>query len=822
MIRTCLKCPWTLPLSVLAAMPVWAADENVKAAKQSRPVELQGTVYEIDGRPAGEAAVWAYPFEWTSGNSHRMVETTADADGRFKLGLTPGEWRVMARKQNRSGSANNQYGLVSIIPSNPPDPCIIRLTPRGVLCGRLLDRETGQPVCNGQFWIDEVGLVQADENGRYEVQGLSPEPHHLVALCPGYVRTYRLFDTTLRPEAELDLRLTRGVKLTGRIVDDSDKPIPRACVGDPASGGSTTAIVALYEPCDERGRFVWDSVAVDHSFMLEAVAPGYKSEEKDVFVPKGTEPPELIFMLKPEQPAASLPTRTIEGIVKTPAGRPVSGAAVRWYTDYRQRRRCETKTDVRGHFTLGRATDEIGYLEVTAKGHAPAYEAVLQQGNLRGDITLDSGRTVRGRVQDSIGKPMEGVMIVPVAAANPEPACVEPWVWQLHTLTDKNGWFELKNLPKDGFRYDFHSLAEGRQPLTSVQDGMTVTLTGGGAIRGRVLDPQGKPMRDFRISLDLSQCEKTRPAFEQFAAPASQPGDSHTHVTGGFYAGLSVDMMGVLYTSNDGTFVLNGLDADGIEIVVADWPGYGRTFVDCVHTRPVEKLASLQELTLQLRPAYPLRVRVVQDAAPDKPIAGAAVGLMASPIPGSPGDYTRSRFYWGPDCRVSIQRHTDAGGWVSFPDLSFEGATVIVQAASFARQRVECRGTQPEVIVRLKPECIVSGLITERGGRQPMRECFVQLERGKQEEIFGIRVGPADKGRFRFTELPAGKYVLQVARNELERHVRIFHRVEFTLREGETHEFSTIGKVVKVQFLDCQGRPARATQGGVPLPSSRR
>jgi hypothetical protein len=103
-------------------------------------------------------------------------------------------------------------------------------------------------------------------------------------------------------------------------------------------------------------------------------------------------------------------------------------------------------------------------------------------------------------------------------------------------------------------------------------------------------------------------------------------------------------------------------------------------------------------------------------------------------------------------------------------------------------------------------------VITEPGGRQPIRECFVHLECGKQEDVFGIRVGPADKGRFSFTGLPAGKYILQVARNELERHVRIFHRDEFTLREGETHEFTTIGKVAKVQFLDPWMRPTRVTK----------
>jgi beta-lactamase regulating signal transducer with metallopeptidase domain len=812
-------------------------DERAGALNSLKRMELQGTVYD-DGKPAANADVWAYPFEFED-NPWQMVESRTDAEGRFKLSLPPGEWRVMARKGNRSGAANNQYGLVGIVLSNPPEPCIIRLAPSGILRGRLLDNQTGQPIPRGCIWIDDCGLVRADEHGHYEARGLSLDPHHFVVLCPGYRRSYRLLDTSLRPEAELDIRCERGGKVFGKVVDERGRPMPGALCGHVTSGHGS-AIVAMFERCDEKGECVWDGAPYGQSLSLDAIAPGYKWEGKEVTVTEDSGAAHIVFKLKRESRRnMSGPTRTVSGVVRTSDGKAVSGAKVRLYFDFKQSRRLETTTDAGGRFALRRVPDGIGYMMATARGHSPAFASIIRQGNLDGDLVLDSGRTVRGTVQDSNGRPLEGVMVLPVAAASIERHCTEPWVWQLHTLTDRNGRFELTNLPKDGFRYDFCLYSEGEIPSrTDLQDNTVVTLPGSGAFRGRVIDPEGKPVRDFRILLALAELEPAKPASQ----PSFGPSNTNTQ-TSAVYVGLTC--VGVMYTSPDGTFVLGGLALNNVNRVMAEVPGYGRAVVDRVYARALEKLGPPEELTLQLCRPHQLRVHVVQDRDPKTPVVGASVSLAPYDFQGNAGYRCPAPYFqWGYNDRWSALKRTDPTGWAPFPDLSLDESTIIVQAEGFARERLEWRADQPDkpdVSVRLKPECVIEGVISDRSGNRPLREFRVALERGNwkqlsgtgewgpicapgkggwcHEDIFRIQVGPEDKGRFRISGLPAGRYVLQILTPHFEvQPAGQFYREEFTLSEGGSHKVVAAAAADPV-LVDLSGRPIKTPSGNGRWPS---
>lgn len=803
-------------------------NERARAVSNLKRIELQGTVYDNDGRPAADAEVWAYPC---ADNFWQMIESTADADGRFSLSLTPGEWSVLARKENRMGGANNVWGSVGIVASNPPEPCIIRLTPGGTLRGQLLDRESGKPVRYGRIWIDDCGLVQADEKGHYVVRGLSLDTHHMVVICPGYLRSYVLLDTSLQREAELDLRLTRAGRITGKVVDAHGRPIPNARCGYNVSG-NTTAIVALFEGCDEKGEFIWDGASYDRPTTLEAEAAGYASEQKEVTVTEGAGAPYVLFQLKREVPeSAREPKRAITGTVRTSDGKAVRGAKVRFYHHFMQKRCLETTSDRAGRFTLRQVPDQIGYLVATAGSHSPTFASVVRPGNLDGDLVLDSGRTVRGIVRDANGDPREGIFVLPVAAASLQAACFEPWVWQLHTVTDHGGRFELRNLPADGFRYDFFDPECNRTSRLELQDNSVITMAGPGAYRGRVIDPQGNPVRDFRIMLDLTDCVPTRPTFQ---SPSVNGADPNAHTTG-IYAGLR--SLGVLYTSADGTFVLSGVAETNVNTVIAQVPGYGRAVVDCVYARMREKLGPPEELTLQLSPPHHLRVQVVLESAPDQPVVGAAVGLVPYRGYRDPGHC----FDWSDVDGRSLPYRTDENGWASIPDLSVDEGTVVVQAKGFARERVNWQaGTpdKPDVIVRLKPECVVSAVLKNPSGNGPLRDFRAKLERGHwkdfsknpkgeiskpsqgtwwDEDYFEILADPSEKGQFRFTGLPPGRYLLVVRTSDLERPPYQFYREEFTLSEGESHEIDTVAS--NPVPLDPWGRPVTAaSRNGIFFP----
>ena len=84
-----------------------------------------------------------------------------------------------------------------------------------------------------------------------------------------------------------------------------------------------------------------------------------------------------------------------------------------------------------------------------------------------------------------------------------------------------------------------------------------VTLLGEGAIRGRVIDPAGKPVRNFRVQVGIPK--------------GAKPGDP----VGGYFAGYGGT--GLSFTRDDGEFIISGLTAGHLHhlTVIAEERGAG-------------------------------------------------------------------------------------------------------------------------------------------------------------------------------------------------------------------------------------------------------
>ena len=67
-----------------------------------------------------------------------------------------------------------------------PRPSRFELGPPTILNGRLLDAETGKPIANGAFALDDARRFSVDAEGRFEARGLSLTNHEAYPLCPGY------------------------------------------------------------------------------------------------------------------------------------------------------------------------------------------------------------------------------------------------------------------------------------------------------------------------------------------------------------------------------------------------------------------------------------------------------------------------------------------------------------------------------------------------------------------------------------------------------------------------------------------------------------
>jgi Protein of unknown function (DUF1416) len=755
-----------------AALP---KEQRASVGVDKPAVRLHGKVLAADNSLAAGATVWAAKVGY--GPLERR-ETITDAHGHYNLDLDPGTWYVWARRGTQGGEgADPHEAAVKIARGRLPETVDIRLEERGKLHGRLLEAETGKPITGGKLFLDAGLILTTGADGQYEVGGVSREGHEGFVVAPGRVRMRVLFDTTVRAANELDVPVPRGGKIVGRVTDLGGKPIPGAFVGRATSGRFFSGNGGLFVTCDAEGRFEYDGVTLDQPTWLSATAPGHAEEQYDgLIVPPGGKPLELHFQLRPKpvdaKPGASpVPRsddetqRTLSGIVRGPDNKPVAGVRVRWgYQPVADS--IQTRTNAEGRFRLSVPNIE-NMLAVLPRDFTPEFMRIVAGGDRAVEFKLREGHTVRGWVLDEGGKPIKNVDVIAVIAS-PDVQIGNPyWLSEAAVRTDADGKFALKGIP-DGARFDFlkQGMSEIRNhelTLGGADNTVTVTLHYGGAIKGRVVDRDGKPIRSFRLLVN---------------APREQrPGDA----SGGYFAGYCG--IGVRFTSDDGSFVLTGVGAGSVHRIMAIAEGRGQAVIDRVMAVPLNHLTEIKPVTLRAGPPVVLRVRAV--TADSKPIPGARVTLVN-------GDVGLDRtFSWGYNDATwedMVHARTGAGGWAEFPALSFAEATLLVQAPGYGRHRYGWREGQKELTVKLAAEAVLGGEVHDATGG-PMKAYYLNLISGGDQ--ISATVGPEAKGRFRVGELPAGLWTISVRSADSQ---STLHEENVILQAGETKQLKIATK----------------------------
>jgi thiol-disulfide isomerase/thioredoxin len=721
----------------------------------ARAETIRGSVQTADGAPAKGAKVWTAKL-WTQLLDRR--ETEADDQGRFSLEVRPSEWLFWANLGTQGGEISR---AVKVQAGQEAEPVAITLTEQGRLRGRLVEAESGKPIAGGMFALDNGLVPIADDQGRFEAVGLGRVGYHeAFVVCPGRARMRVLFVMSDRPETELEIRVPRAGKVVGRVTDVQGRPIPGARVGRSTSGHSIS-INALFIRCDDQGRFEYDGIALDRPTWLGAGADGYQYQQEDNLLvapklgmltldfrlaraPEATNSGDDAAKAKGDAQsgsAASAEYRDVSGIVLGPGDEPVAGAAVRWGAD-RNSGTISTRTGADGRFRLGRVPDQKGVVAVIAAGSklAPAFAFVQGRGEQDVRVSLVEGRSARGMVRDDRGGPLAKVSVTPVIFS-PDPNR-GGWVWfsELTAETDSQGRFELSGLPVAGAKFDFlrQGLSDLRNQILELGGpDNTVTMRGGGAIQGRVVDPEGRPVRNFRILLNASRERRPDDKF------------------GGFFAGFTG--IGLTYTSDDGYFVVKDLTAGSVQRVTALAPGYGEGIADRAVAEPANLLTPAEALTIRLAPAHALRLRAVEEGS-GRPVADARVSLIYD----DPSIDTN--FSWGyhdVSWGDSVQTRTGEDGLAGFPVLTFSEATLLVRAPGYGRRHLGWRNGAPEFTVALKPEAVISGEVVDKDSGRPLDGVHVGLLSSAGEGI-SAAINRPDEGRFRLTEIPEGDYTLTV------------------------------------------------------------
>jgi large repetitive protein len=759
-------------------------------------LSLSGEVRSSDGRAPAAGALVRFEGSATS----RFVE--AGPDGRFRLTDLPagtgtlfadgGAGGVAERPGVRAGDAQARLSLV--------------LAPAAAIHGHVVDAKSGKPLAHVRVLAraGEAGwLALSGADGAYRIDALVPRRYRVEADDPRYV-PYERDGIVLQSGSleKVDLPLTLGASLAGRVVDEDGAPVAGAR-GRLALGGELQ-IAAFFRQRRGGGEVAFRSGA-DGTFKATRLTPG--DNQRLTVTAADYEPQTLGGLslapgaLKSGVTVVMRHGLTLAGVVKDDSDKPVAGAEV-------QLNQMRTLRGGRGgarmvlNFVGGPdarpsvQSGSDGRFEF--KGLAPGDYSLLARKSGLADASLDpvkvaagmdpvalsmgQGATISGTVVDTSGQPAEGYVVEAVRAhAGGSPASR----FASREPTGPDGAFLADGL-RAGETYDLLLMGPGapgtRTPgVTAPADGVQLQAPGRGAIAGKVVDAQsGAALKDFEVSFSPDRSAGGRGFVIRVGGPGRRGGEGQrqaVHSDAGAFLledvppgtwQVNVEAKGYEDARIGGVVVESGKTKDGVEVRASQGSAIRGRVLDLSNSQPVANA----QVTAQ-----------VVGGAGRPPMAG-LFGQNGVP--------------------------TDADGAFEIDGLSPGRYLVSVTHPDYAdaSQQVEVKDAVAAAEIRLDGGgSIGGGVISDT--QRPLAGASVALQAAGEG---GGRMGflaamqttlSDDSGHFRFDHLSAGRYTLVASLRE-----RSSAPVDVPLQAGETRQ--------DVSLALAAGATLRGSVSGLP------
>lgn len=503
-----------------------------------------------------------HPAKFDLGFSQLAPYAVTDEQGRFRLKHLPPDSRIDLHVEHQDYQEENAYAATTDVPQ--PDvewsrrtadgertvvrrkvhtgEVVVRLEPGYRIEGRVVFDDTGKPLPHARLhatWDGKWKFGKADAEGRFAITGF-PAAEVTVRAEPLEGSSYRFgwgeFDLTSGRDAEqVEVRVPQGERVAGRVIaEDTGDRIAGVTVEYRLTSPPTPARSFYHaETTDAQGRFefyvppgeatvtIYGPVAdYDVPSRAEAHLPQMRSEEenelarftKQIDVKQRQTVDDLTFEL-----SRGL---VIRGEVVDAEGRPVAGAKVStprnsFQPDFTR----STETDRQGRFALSgfppgqeqmlMATDAERRLVGSGTVQPGDQAKSAKEATLR--ISLLPAARITGRVLLE-GEPLPGAAVR--ARAYIEVDGVRRTRTRIKQVTDKNGEYVLDLvMPRETF-----DLSVNRDDLDSrstrpfeLQPGEIRAMDDvdfqrlRGFVSGRVVDPDGRPIKDVVVHARLSE-----------------------------------------------------------------------------------------------------------------------------------------------------------------------------------------------------------------------------------------------------------------------------------------------------------------------------
>jgi hypothetical protein len=478
------------------------ASRSPAARTVPAPSVVEGTVKGPEGKPVEGALVIVEVVALRFGRQAPLTART-DSSGRFRIEL------------ERRGPLNLRVEAKGLAPRTlekvtPGSPLAIALAKGRVIEGVVREAASGRAVPKARVraveqdpgitlpgWEAGAGSVEAaaDARGSFRLEGLGLRLARLTASAPGV--GYGTKDD-VRPGARVELLLLPGGSISGTVLGPGGKPIEGAVVR-PERESRGSWLAGRAEKTDAAGRFeivgldpgpyalvarhADHGVGVTAGITLErdaessadvVLAPGVPVTGRLVAANERLVPGQISV----QELNGELAPRALVELLRTEAG-------------------------ADGRFRLAAVPPGAYVLAVVASGYAgkrvemnvgPRATSV----NL-GDVVLETGLTIRGRVRDKAGV---GIKDAQLHASAPRLRGLP-----LDTQSEADGSYVLAGLDPGPYRVSVLALghaASGRS-IDAGAENADFVLAAGGSVVGVVVDDAGKAVEAYEVQAQPTQ-----------------------------------------------------------------------------------------------------------------------------------------------------------------------------------------------------------------------------------------------------------------------------------------------------------------------------